>query len=1145
MRSASLILATALAACAPAVPTDRTVDVADTVALETGFRTPPQSARPQVWWHLMSGNVTEEGAKLDIEWMQRVGVGGIHAFSGGQLEPTVVPTPAPFMSDIWKKTYRASVAQARAADMDVAITGSPGWSQTGGPWVKPEQGMKKYVWTVTEVTAPGGPIVLPRPSVATGKFAGITGPSLGGTAASEPHASGDGPVIAFRTLDISVDLSTATYNSSAGPLPALASLPADLSSSVSVPIAKAGDTFVDVDLGKAAAISALSIASEPLSPLEILASDDGVTFKSVRRVDVDDSVDPLVGAAPQQTVAFAPVTGRVFRVRFDKPAVRAPLQGLPEKFATLMVPKYSAFKVRTLRLGNGAWVERFENKAGFQASAEFSSDPTPDIGGAIQPQSVVDLTNRLKADGSLDWAPPPPAGRWTIVRFGWSLTGAKNSPAEPAATGLEVDKLDRIAVRDYVEKLFSIYRDDAGAPLGSQGINSLLTDSWEVGVQNWAPNILAEFRRLRGYDPTPWLPVLAGRVVGDASRSDAFLFDFRQTLKDLLVENHYGELAAAAHRQGMTYYTEVQGDSVRAIADGMTAKARADIPTAEFWYRPFATSAGQPPLVADLQEAASAAHIYGKKLVAAEALTVAAGDDPWAFSPAMLKPVADEIFARGVNRILIHDSHMQPFTDRKPGLMLGLFGQFFNRNDTWAEQAKPWTDYLARTSYLLQQGQYVADIAYFYGEEKSLAELFEHRQNTDVPGGYGFDYVNAEALLTKLSVRDGKLVTASGMQYRVLFVPVDVTHFTLPALKKLDALIRDGAVVVAHKPVGGFGMKSSDADIAKLANKLWGESGEAVRTVGHGRLYTNATLAEALTAENITPDVDASKDVSLLSLHRRIVSRDGSTDLYFVSNRSDAPVTTPVSFRVTGRAPEWWSAEDGKTRPLSYSQAGDVTRVTLPLDTKTAGFVVFRQPTTATTQTVAPPTVVVTQPIDGAWDISFESGRGAPPTARFERLADWSQNPDAGIKYFSGAATYSKTITVDAAALAAGRRITLDLGDVRELAVVTVNDTPIGTAWHEPYTIDLTGKLKPGANRINIQVVNLWPNRLIGDKQPGATAVAYAPQSPYTAGSPLRPSGLLGPVKLRVSADPLLFNDSSTAADERFVPFATVGIFSK
>lgn len=1118
LRSASLILATVLAACEP-MPTDRAVDALDTVDLEAGFRTPPQSARPHVWWHLMSGNVTEEGAKLDLEWMQRVGVGGIHAFSGGQLEPTVVPTPAPFLSAMWKKTYRASVTQARAAGMDVAVAGSPGPSQTGGPWVKPEQGMKKYVWTVTEVSAPGAKIVLPRPPSATGKFAGIAPPSLGGFGEAGPKASGDGPVIAFRTPDTSVALPTATYNSSAGPLPALASLPVDLSDSLSVPIAKSGDTFVDVDLGQSASVSALTIASEPLSPLEILASDDGVTFRSVRRVEVDDSVDLLVGAAPQQTVAFAPVTGRVFRVRFDKPAVRAPLQGLPEKFAALMVPKYSAFKVRTLRLGNGAWIERFENKAGFQASAEFSSDPTPDIGGAIQPQSVVDLTNRLKADGSLDWAPP--AGRWTIVRFGWSLTGAKNAPAEPAATGLEVDKLDRVAVRDYVEKLFSIYRDDVGVPLGAQGISSLLTDSWEAGVQNWTPDILAKFRRLRGYDPMPWLPVLTGRVVGDAARSDAFLFDFRQTLKDLLVENHYGELAAAAHQQGMTYYTEVQGEGVRAIADGMTAKARSDVPTAEFWYRPFSSAPGQPPLVADLQEAASVAHIYDKKLVAAEAMTVAAGDDPWAFSPAMLKPVADEIFARGVNRILIHDSHMQPFVDRKPGLMLGFFGQFFNRNDTWAEQAKPWTDYLARTSYLLQQGQFIADIAYFYGEEKSLAELFEHHHNTDVPNGYGFDYLNAEALLTKLSVRDGNLVTASGMQYRVLFIPADITHFTLPALKKLDALVRDGAVVVAHKPAGGLGMKSADADIAKLANKLWGESGEAVRSVGRGRLYAQATLAEALAAENITPDVDGGKKASLLSLHRRIASKEGSTDLYFVSNRGDAPVTTPVSFRVTGRAPEWWSAEDGATRPLSYLQDGDVTRVTLPLDAKTAGFVVFRQPTTAATYTVAAPTVVTTQPIDGAWDISFESGRGAPPTARFERLVDWSLNVDPGIKYFSGAATYTKTISVDAAALASGRRVSLDLGDVRELAVVMVNDSPVATAWHAPYTVDLTGKLKPGANRISIQVVNLWPNRLIGDEQPGATAVAYAPQSPYKASSPLRPSGLLGPVKLLVSADPL------------------------
>lgn len=1083
--------------------------------LEDGFRTPPQPARPHVWWHWMSGNVTEEGAKLDLEWMQRVGVGGVHAFSGGQLVPTVVPNPAPFMSDVWKRAYRASVERARAAGMDVAIAGSPGWSETGGPWVKPEQGMKKYVWTETEVTGGARGIVLPKPPGVTGPFAGIAPGGLLGPDKRGPQASGDGPVIAFRTPDRSIALPVGTYRSQEGPVAALATSPTDLSVAVKLPMAKSGDTFVDVDMGKPVSASALIIASEPASPLEILASDDGTTFRSIRRVEVDKSIDILKGPAPQQTVAFAPVTARFFRVRFEAPTPGPKMQGLPAIYRPFLEQKATAFTLRTLRFVSGARVQRFESKAGFQAVADFTGDPTPAVaaGSAIDPASIVDLTGRVRPDGTLNWTPP--AGRWTVLRFGWSLTGAKNAPAEPSATGLEVDKLDRVAVRDYIEKLFARYRDDAGVPLGANGIDSLLTDSWEAGVQNWTPGMLDHFRRLRGYDPTRWLPVLAGHVVGDAARSDAFLYDYRQTLKDLLVDNHYGELAAATREQGLTYYTEALGDGVRAIVDGMTAKARSDVPTGEFWYRPFATDPGQPPLVADLQEAASAAHIYGKPLVAAESMTVMAGEDPWAFSPAMLKPVADQIFALGVNRMLIHDSHMQPFVDRKPGLMLGFFGQFFNRNDTWAERARPWTDYLSRTAYLLQQGRFVADVAYFYGEEKPLAEIFDHRQNSDVPAGYGFDYVNPEALFKKLSVRDGKIVTQSGMQYRLLFVPPMVTHMTLAAIHKLEALARAGAVIVARKPVGGLGMASSDASVAKAVAGLWGTDGAAVRKVGRGRLYTMATLAEALTAEGVMPDVQAN-GAQLLSVHRTLAD----ADLYFLTNRAATPVTTPVTFRVAGRAPELWSAEDGSMRPLSYVQDGKVTRVTLPLDGQGAGFVLFRKPSGVSALTVAAPAIVATRPIAGPWTVTFEAKRGAPPSATFPQLTDWSAHADPGIRYFSGAATYSRTVTVEAGDLASGRRIMLDLGSVRELATVTINGSTVGTAWHAPYRLDVTDKLRSGSNKVEIEVINLWPNRLIGDKQPGATPVTYAPQSPYKADSPLLSSGLLGPVNLVVE-DPV------------------------
>lgn len=1059
------------------------------------FQSPPHAARPHVWWHWMSGNVTAEGAKLDLEWMQRIGIGGVHAFSGDLWEPKVVATPLPFMSDGWRAAYRQSVEQARAAGMDVVIAGSPGWSETGGPWVMPEQGMKKYTWAEMQVS--GGKrtrIVLPAAPGITGPFQGLAlaeGDHKPGSA--QASFAGAGPVIAFPA-EAGAEPVQAIVRSGGAVIVDLASAPTDLSRATKIAIAGQGDTMLDIDALTPVTVRAITLAISPQAAVEVEASTDGVTFRSVRKVPQTLAEKP--GA--QQTIAIPETRARYFRVRLAKPV---PWRVLPDLPAVLVPKAPTEFVLRQLRLEGAARVDAFEAKAGFQSIVD--RERTTPAAAGIRPEAVVDLTSRVKADGTLDWTPP--AGKWTVVRFGWSLTGHQNGPAEPEATGLEVDKLDPVAVRDYAQKLLSLYRDKGGNTLGDKGIGALLTDSWEAGVQNWTPGLLPEFRRLRGYDPTPWLPVLAGHVVGDSAKSEAFLADFRETLKDLMVSAHYEVLAKVAHENGMTYYTEAQGDTPRAISDGLAAKARSDVPTGEFWYRPFAAVKGQPSLVADLREAASAAHLYGKPIVAAEALTVAAGNDPWSFSLGMMKPVADEIFALGVNRMLLHESHLQPFADKKPGLMLGIYGQFFNRNETWAEQARPFVDYLARTSQMLQQGRFIADIAYFYGEEENLTQRFELHPQQDVPAGYGFDYVNREVLLSRLQVRDGELVTDSGMRYRMLYVPADIRRMSLPVVRRIAELVKAGAVVVAAPPQGGLGLGSPDDAVRAEAARLWFAGG----AVGKGRIHASATLADALKAEGIVPDVAAPAGANVMSVHRQA----GDADIFFLTNRDDRALEGTFAFRVKGKAAQWWSAEDGATRALSYTNRGDVTEVDVPLDAKGAGFVVFR-PSAQMQRKVAPLRPVSEMAFSGPWQVAFEQGRGAPASVRFDKLTDWSQSDDKGVRYFSGAATYRTTIKVERKAIGPGRRVTLDLGDVRELATVTVNGKEVGTAWHAPYRLDVSGALKPGKNTVEIKVANLWVNRLIGDKQPGATPISFAPQSRYRPDTPLRPSGLMGPVRL-------------------------------
>lgn len=1073
-------------------------------ALHAGFINPPNAAKPRIWWHWMSGNISSEGAKLDLDWMSRIGIGGVHAFSGGKLpEPIVVKTPIPFMSPRWRAIFRQSLEQARAADMEVGIAGSPGWSETGGPWVTPADAMKKYVWSETVIE--GGrpsPAPLPLPPRTSGGFQGAK------TGKSSVQAYGEAAVFAFPTPPLENPVVPVRWSRGNGPAvmaETIAGAPSEGQTITLAPDAPGQDTWLEARFTGPATIGAVSLSIQSGAMLIVEAQDASGALKVVAQGPIEVSAGPLAHGAPQQTLAFTPVSTERLRLRFQP----LPATPLPPVAQMIPPPKTVTFGVSRLQLHSGARINGFEAKAGFAPSIDDHAITAEAPAGArIDPTKVLDLTTRLRPDGVLDWTPPP--GRWTIVRLGWSLTGAVNAPAEPGATGLEVDKLDAGAVRRYLDHYLSLYDQASGGALGPKGVSALLTDSWEAGVQNWTPAMLPEFRSRRGYDPTPWLPVLTGRVVKSADASERFLFDYRQTLKDLVVDNHHGVLAQGLKARGMGYYTEVQGDYPRAIADGMTVKARADIPTAEFWYRNWSTQPGQPALKADLEEAASAAHVYGKPLVAAEALTVAAPMDPWSFAPGMLKPVADEIFARGVNRMLLHESHMQPLVDAKPGLGLYIFGQYFNRNETWAEKAAPWISYLSRTSYMLQQGQYVADVAYFYGEAHNLTELFKDRVNTDVPKGYAYDYINPEALLTLLSVRDGRLVTPSGMSYRVLFLPDTVRRLSLPALRKIRDLVNDGAVLVAKRPDGGLGMADDDVEIARLAAEIWGD-GTPGRRLGSGRVY--ADLASALASEQVAPDVAFEPSASageLLTLHRR--TQDA--DIYFVSNQSAAPQTLAANFRVKGRAPELWRAETGESRPLSYIQTPTGVRTTLALDPHDAAFVVLRKTATQASRTAPTLESRTLTTLRGPWRVTFEPGRGAPANAQFDSLISWPASSDPGIKYFSGAAAYSRDVDVKRAWLKSGDRLELDLGEVKEIASVSVNGKAVATVWHAPYRVDITGALKPGKNAVTIEVVNLWPNRLIGDKQPGAKPVAVAPSSPYTATSPLLPSGLLGPVRL-------------------------------
>jgi hypothetical protein len=1066
----------------------------------------------------MNGNITQEGIKLDLEWMHRSGIAGFQNFDAALQTPQVVEKRLVYMTPEWKDAFKYAVGLGDQLGMEMAIAGSPGWSESGGPWVPPSHGMKKYVWSETVVE--GGKRFtgkLAHPPTTTGAFQNVgvrerfgpPGPHL-------PEFYADAEVVAFRVPSgaSALNAESAKITSSGDGLDPAVLSDGDLEKATKVPMPELGaESWIQFEYPAPTTIRAITFATKdpgfpdvfvvgtPEKTLE--ASDDGQTFRKVASL--------AGGRVAEHTISFESVTAKYFRISFKRnppPPPPAWAEGIDFSSFGPRPPTPTSYEVAELVLHTSPRVNHFEEKAAFVPEADLYQYPTPKVDAsiAIPKSSVVDLTSKTNADGTLDWTPPE--GKWVVLRLGYSLLGITNHPATPEATGLEVDKLDHRFVKDYFEKYLDSYKETVGADeMGKKGIRYVINDSWEAGAQNWTDNLLAQFKKLRGYEATPWLPVLTGRIVDSSAASDRFLWDFRKTIADLVASEHYEQLEETLHERGMGHYGESHESGRALIADGMEVKKMNEVPMSAMWTQRPGVNQPQYGYNADDRESASVAHIYGQNLAAAESMTAAAA--PWGWSPATLKPTADQELLSGINRFVIHESAHQPLVGKAPGLTLGPFGQWFNRNETWAEQAAPWINYLARSSYMLQQGHFGADLVYFYGEDSNLTAIFEHK-SPEIPAGYGFDYINADALIHELSVSNGRIVTKSGMQYRVLGLDAYSRQMSLPVLRSIAKLVEDGAVVAGPKPADDPSLADDQAEFEKLSSHLFGD-GSGVHKLGKGAVYAGQNLADVFNALDLKPDFDYSKQSDSSDLefvHRKLT--DG--DIYFVDNRSDHETTIDATFRLAGKEPELWRAETGTSKPVSFKIADGRTTVSLRLEPWGTVFVVFRKATSGTSHTLPQVTQTNVANISGPWNLAFQSGRGAPDSITLNELSDWSSSDDPGVKYFSGVGTYTKTVQASPDWFKKGAHLWIDLGDVKNLAEVTVNGKQLGQVWHSPYRIDATSALKPGANQITIKVVNAWVNRMIGDEQPGATKITFADVKPYKANSPLLPSGLLGPV---------------------------------
>ncbi len=1066
------------------------------------FQTPPNAAKPRVWWHWMNGNITKEGIQKDLDWMKRTGIGGFQNFDANLFTPVVVPKKLVFMTPEWKDAFKFTTQLADKNGLEMAIAGSPGWSVTGGPWVEPKDAMKKYVWTETRVK--GGQIFngkLPQPADIIGKFQNAalkTESFLGGFIGKQPIFYQDALVIAYRLPKndlVFTDLKP-KVSSSGGSFNVQDLTDGSLASPVFLPPTKVGeDMWIQYEFETPQTFKAFSIAGAVQTAMQdfdgvplnrfLKVSDDGVNFREIAQLS--SSIVPL------NTVSFAPTTAKYWRMAYK--TLPAPIN----IFAAMagdnpMGEKSDGVNIAEFVLYNTDRIDQFEDKAGFTPWKENSKTFLPKNADAVDTEGVVDLTSKMKADGSLDLQVPE--GNWIVLRFGYSLTGRQNHPASPEATGLEVDKLDKDAVRKYINTYLDMYKDATGGMMGAKGLGYMILDSYEAGHMNWTKNFPQEFQKRRGYDIKTWMPVLTGRIVKNTEASEKFLWDFRKTIGEMIAENHYDVIGEELHKRGMKRYTESHEDRRIYLADGMDVKRNADIPMSAMW-TPGSLAGGTNEEIrseADIRESASVAHIYGKPIVAAESMTSIQNAYSW--HPEKLKRTADLEMASGLNRFVIHTSVHQPLDDKMPGFSLGPFGQYFTRQETWSGAgAKAWMDYLGRSCHLLQQGKNVADVLYFYGENTNLTWQFKEKLPNIA--GYEYDFCNATALKL-MRVQNGKIVAPSGAAYTLLVLDESAQFMTLPVLKKIKELVKAGAKVAGIKPVKSPSMSDKEVEFQAIVNEIWGKNPQ-LETQNFADILRGSKVQEDVIVKNAK--------AKILYVHRKTAVEH----IYWLNNRSVETNDAEISFRVSGAEPELWNPQTGKTEKVSYKIENGRTIISLHFESWDAFFIIFKNKATVLNyiKPVSEEKQVLT--ITSPWKVNFQDGLGAPSSITFNKLASWTENTEGGIKYFSGTATYQNTFKMPA--LSKDANYEIDLGDVKNIAEVILNGKNVGTAWKKPFKLSITNALKAGENTLEIKVTNLWVNRLIGDAQPDVKQkITFTTMPFYQGKEPLLPSGLMGSV---------------------------------
>lgn len=1182
-------------------------------SLEKDFKNPPPDARAETWWHFTTNHITKEGITRDLEAIKNIGYSGAHIFIPNCYGKIPNVPDAQIMTPLWRELMRHAGAEAKRLGLSIGVHNCPGWSSSGGPWIKPEDSMKFIVHSQKRISGKqSAPITLAPPPANSGFYRDIA-------------------VLAIPANKIPPTPKISTVPETANPN---ALSDEENKNSFKLPIENEGgkaSVLLEFPESVEARTAELCFEGKRIHfEADAYASDDGKNFRKVGTLSYNHSND--IGIP--KFLSFGPTAVKAKFFRFD--------------FSYKKVAPWNKSKtpinLKSIKLYNESTIPNVQTANSSETTYAYKPPVGKPDTKAPAVSEILDLTGKMSPDGKLNWTGD--GKDWIILRIGYTTTNRHNAPT--TYSGLECDKLSKRGLDAHWPHYMGVLESD----IGSQGVLKYSTiDSFEVGGQNWTEGFDAEFKKRRGYDILKWLPAAIGYTVESPAKSSRFLFDLQTTVADLFAENYFDYFTKLCHDRGMLSILESYGGGF----DDIRCSRTADIPTSEFWLSGGTTG----------RHAHSAANFHGRRSAGAESFTTGDGyDGYWRQHPRMLKDSGDIMWTEGTNAIIVHSYVHQPLVNVRPGLALGPHGSHINVNTTWWKDGKAWVDYLNRAQTLLQRGRVPSDVLILAGE--SLPNRRTRVTSYDWPvvyAGYYFDFCSPKDLLDSIKISDGKIVAPSGVKYSVFSLAEEIRP-TLNTLKAVKKMLDAGIAVCGMRPIGSPSLSDDDAEYAKLVNEIWGaDNSKNPRKVGKGTLYPEVSALRALTDLKIEPVISAAKNFKCIA---RVCDE---ASIYFIVNTNMSNANGEFSIRANGdKTPEIWNPATGEIKPLpQWKRDGQTIKFSLEFDPKESEFIVLRDRAEQKhfekfsaqkaegyvkpenidiieakyrlrgtkeggkdvkeilekvypdgfsvsnrlfgdpypnkfkelyikykvgkreTEEIVyesenhfwkglewmPPQSIYPTVLDGApamvfeingsaegelsdgakfstkvgnlprpiklssdWSVEFAKDLGAPEgEIAFDKLVSWTERPEFGIKYFSGTAKYSKSFDIPEDFISKNRKVLLSLGEVRETARVKVNGKDAGILWKIPYEVDITNLVKPGKNTVEVEVTNLWYNRLVGDEIKSPLKAGETPKwvlegksraddnsrytftlsKGWTAESKPMPSGLIGPVEIRAA----------------------------